>query len=165
MNHREMKNWIYENGLKTLGASLLLLYFNGCGQTPTTTPASGTFSAVYVDTLSKACIECHVPSGAATAQDGVQLDFSSPTQAYNSLLNSTVHGSRSVGTCGSVKIVTVSNATTSYLAGVLFSDYYKSNFGGVSGCTPYAVHLQDQSLSADEKASIISWIKGGALNN
>lgn len=128
-------------------------------------PASGTFSYVYQKTLSTACIECHVPSGAATQLYGVQLDFTLQATAYQTLTSSMVSGQSSVGACSSVRIVASGSPQTSFLAGVLFTDYFTTNFAGVAGCTPYSAHLNDQNLSDAEKASIISWIQNGAPNN
>jgi hypothetical protein len=143
----------------------LALTLTYCGQTTTTGPASGTFSAVYTNTLSQACIQCHVPTGAVYTVNQVPLDFTSQTTAYNTLTANKVKGQSSVGICGDVDIVKASHPELSYLAAVLFSDYSTSDFGGETGCTPYSVHHQDQHLSADEKTSLIKWITNGALNN
>lgn len=137
-----------------------------CGK-QTQAPTPGTFTAVYTNTLSSACIQCHVPTGAVYSAGGgnVKLDFSTQATAYTTLIGVKVAGTSTVGTCGDNFLVVASGATKSYLAAVLFDDYSTANFGGQSGCTPYAVHHQDQHLSADEKASMVKWITDGALNN
>jgi hypothetical protein len=124
----------------------------------------GTFTNVYQNTLKTACIQCHVPGGAPT-NDGVKLDFTDQNTAYQTLMGSNVSGQISVGSCGGIKIVNPGNPASSYLAGVLFSEYNTDNFAGVSTCKPYTAHLTDQNLSADEKTAIISWIQSGAPNN
>ncbi len=154
-----------ENSAAIFGLVLgVLLVFSGCSK-KTDSPAVGTFGYVYQNTLKTACIECHVPSGAAYASHGVQLDFSTQDTAYSTLLAKNVTGSSSTGTCSGIRIVSPSTPASSYLAGVLISSYHISNFAGVSGCTPYANHLSDQNLSAEEQTSLIEWIQGGALNN
>jgi hypothetical protein len=152
-----------KNTWKPLFGLAIALLLSACGKSTEST--SGTFTQVYTNTLSRACIECHKPGTAATDQDGVTLNFSTQATAFSTLLESTVRGASSTGTCGSVKIVTAGSVENSYLAGVLFTDYHKDNFAGVSGCTPYAVHLQNQNLSASEKTTILDWIRNGALNN
>lgn len=135
-----------------------------CGQTPTSTPTltEGTFTHVYEKTLKSACIECHVPTGAAFKTDGVLLDFTSQAKAYSTLTTSSVTGGSSKTTCGSAKIVKATKVEDSYLAAVLFTEYNISNFAGISGCTPYTLHLTDQNISSTEKNSITTWIKNGA---
>jgi hypothetical protein len=116
-------------------------------------------------TLKTACIECHVPTGAATVNNGVQLDFSTQALAYQTLTAKKVTGSTSSGICPNVSIVTAGDPTKSYLAAVLFAKYNATNFAGVSGCSPYSVHLQDQNISDAEQTSIINWITNGAKND
>lgn len=144
-----------------LGAALALA---GCSK-KTDSLEVGTFGYVYQNTLKTACIECHVPSGAAYASHGVLLDFSTQDTAYSTLLAKNVTGSSSTGTCSGIRIVSPSTPTSSYILGVLISSYHINNFAGVSGCTPYANHLSDQNLSSEEQTSLIQWIQGGALNN
>ena len=143
----------------------LLITLARCGLVPdTTTPASGTFGSVYVALKSNNCTECHVPGGAATVA-GAQLDFTTQSTAYTTLLSKSVSATSSIGTCGSAKIVTAGDVSKSYLAAVLISSYSTSNFAGVTGCTPYSAHLTDTNMSAAEKTSVTDWIKNGALNN
>ncbi len=123
------------------------------------------FTTVYTDTLSTACLECHRPGGAATQTYGVELNFTSQATAYQTLTSLNVTGSSSTGICGGIRIVTPSSVEQSYLAGVLIESYHVNNFAGVSGCTPYSLHLSDQSLTDAEQSAIVSWIQHGALNN
>lgn len=152
----------------TVAALALTLTHCGTSTAPTTstpTAASGTFTNVYTTVLQTACIECHVPGGAATVNNGVTLDFTTQQTAYTTLTTNTVSATDTKTECAGVKIVVPGNANSSYLAAVLFSDIDTANFGGVTGCTPYNVHQQDQSISASERTSILAWINGGALNN
>ncbi len=142
----------------------LMLMLSRCGQKDSG-PASGTFSHVYTVTLKTACIECHVPTGAATVSNGVTLDFSTQAKAYSTLTGSVVTGQTSSGICANVKIVTASDLAKSYLAAVLFSDYNISNFAGKTGCSPDTTHLSRENLSAAEKTSITTWITNGAKND
>lgn len=140
--------------------------------TPETTPgpqvtaaAAGSFGNVYQVLVRNNCVDCHSPSGAATSQNGVGLDFSSRANMYSTLTSLSVTGATSAGICAGVRIVTPGNARSSYLAGVLIASYHSDDFGGVAGCTPYSVHLQDTNLSADDQQTLINWIQSGAPNN
>lgn len=149
----------------TLATLVMAQILSGCGQLATPTATSGTFTSIYTSTLSKTtCVSCHEPGGSGYA-NGVTLDFSTQALAYQTLTSATVSNPSEKTNCSGVKIVYPSNASKSYLAAVLFSDYNANNFAGVSGCQPYTVHLQNLSLSADEKTSILNWINNGALNN
>ncbi len=148
-----------------LGLVLSTVLLANCAKQQQPTSIAPTFTNVYNNTLKSACVTCHDPSGAATVQNGVQLDFSTQATAYSTLTTKNVTGQTSSGICPGVHIVSAGNPATSYLAAVLFASYAKANFGGVTGCTPYSVHLQDQHLSSDEQATIIGWIQNGTLNN
>lgn len=143
----------------TASLSALCLVLSHCGQ-----DKSGTFSSIYTTTLSSACIQCHVPTGAVYTVNGVPLDFTSKDSAYKTLTYSKASGNSS-NICNNVPIVKKGDPKNSYLVAVLFSDYSTNDFAGQAGCIPYNVHHQDQNLSASEKASIIKWITDGALNN
>lgn len=138
---------------------LLLLFMTSCG------PSPGTFQDVYTNTFKKSCMECHVPTGSATVDYHAKLDFSTSDLAYQTLTTSTVSGITSSTICAGVKIVAANDPTNSYLMGVLFRDYYKTDFGGKSGCTPNNVHLESINVTDTEKSSIQTWINAGALNN
>lgn len=128
-------------------------------------PASGTFGSVYKALKNNSCQECHVPTGSATVTSHVELDFTSQTTAYTTLINGTVKGSTSVGTCSGVKLVVPSSPSTSYLAAVLFSSYSHDDFGK-TGCTPYSTHNSvDTHVTSTEQKSIIDWISNGAQND
>ncbi|MCB0365170.1 MAG: hypothetical protein H6624_18910 [Bdellovibrionaceae bacterium] len=145
---------------------LMALGLWGCSgdEKPSSTDPSK-FSSIYTNILRfHNCHSCHSPGGSAYDTDGVQLDFSTQALAHSTLTTKNVTGATSVGTCGSVKIVNTT-PQTSFLAGVLFSTYHISNFAGVSGCTPYSVHLSDQNLSSSEETAIVDWINAGAQNN
>lgn len=153
-----------------LSLALLLLaapfLLTQCGKiTTTTTPTSGTFASVYSILLSNNCNECHIPTGAATTNNHVTLNFTSATTAYTTLTQNSVTGASSTGTCGTVKIVSAGSLSKSYLIGVLVQSYNISNFAGVTGCTPYSTHLQDTHLSSSDQTSLTTWIQNGALNN
>lgn len=133
----------------------------GCSEEKnSTSPPS--FTSIYTQVLvGQACVDCHSPGG---DNNGSQLDFSTQALAFSTLTNLKVTGATSVGTCGDVFIVG-ETPDTSFLAAVLFDDYYQDNFAGVAGCTPYNIHLSNQSLTDSEKANIIGWIQAGAPNN
>lgn len=137
-----------------------------CGtQDPTTSLTPGTFASVYSILKSHNCTECHIPTGAATIDSGVKLDFTSQTSAFTTLTTSTVSGSSGINSCTGVKIVVPNSPSTSYLAAVLFSKYSISDFGGKSGCIPDNSHLTQNNLSTADQSSIIDWIQNGAKNN
>ena len=163
-----MKNLKYTFLLLLSLSTALLLHGCGSKDSSSTTAASGTFTNVYTTVLSTACIECHKPTGAATLQDNVKIDFSTQALAYSTLVTGspTVHGASSVGTCANAKLVTPSTVATSYLAGTLFSTYDVNNFAQISGCTPYAGHLaMTLGITTDQQTSITTWIQNGAQNN
>jgi hypothetical protein len=152
--------------IQATGLLALLMVLTHCGKVEEATgPASGTFGHVYKAIKSNNCDECHVPTGAATVNSNVQLDFTSQTTAYTTLMNTTVTGGASVGTCGAVKNVTASDPTKSYFAGIMVPAYRMDNFAGATGCLPVNTHIEQYSFSGDEQTSLTNWIKNGALNN
>ena len=173
---RSTKNFSQRESLPSLTTartSLLVLtlalpfFLTDCGKIPGLdgTPASGTFGSVYRTITTANCTQCHVPGGAATTDSGVQLDFTSQATAYSTLTSLNVTATSSKNICNGVKIVKSGEPAKSYFAAVLISTYNTSNFAGVTGCTPYNVHLENQNLSEAEKTSIVSWIQNGAPNN
>ncbi len=144
-------------------ASWAMLAVTGCSQLQ----SDSTFTAIYKNTIegSAECISCHSPTGSATALDGVQLDFSTQSQAYLTLTSKKVNGATARGTCGSVSIVSSGSPESSYLMGILFSDYGTNDFAGVSGCLPVTTHYSILNLTSSEKTAISQWISEGALNN
>lgn len=127
--------------------------------------SSTKFSSIYGTTLSAACVECHNPSGMATVNYNVQLNFMNQAAAYTSLMESSVNGATSAGTCGPVKIVVPGQPQNSYLIGTLIPRYANGNFGGVGGCTPYAGHYTIINLSSSQQAGLIGWVQDGAQND
>ena len=141
-----------------------VLLVANCGKSssgPDTTAVSPTLTSLYSNVFSQNCIVCHVPGGAS---NGSTLDFSSITTAYQTLLSAHVSGTSTAGACASVRIVTPSHPETSYLEAVLDASYAKANFVQ-TGCTPYAVHLQNTNLSSAELSALSAWISNGAANN
>jgi hypothetical protein len=136
---------------------LPLFALTACGDLLPTT--SGTFTDVYAKTLSS-CTQCH--DGSNATEYG-SLDFSTQASAYETLVGTTVTGPMAAGTCGQVPLVAAGSPSTSYLTAVLFTDYAASFSSG--GCVPYATHLEDQSISPEEKTSIETWITNGAAND
>lgn len=126
---------------------------------------SSNFSSVYASTLSTACVECHNPSGMATVNYNVQLNFMNKTAAFTSLTESSVNGATSAGTCGPVKIVVPGQPANSYLIGTLIQRYANGNFGGVGGCTPYAGHYSIINLTSSQQTGLVGWVQDGALDN
>jgi hypothetical protein len=101
-----------------------------------------TFSRVYSQTLSSACIECHQPGSAASSDYGVELDFSSQGAAFSSL-QGTVASATSRGQCGGVRIVAPGSPKTSYLV----------------------AEIAQINLSQGQVNDIVGWIQSGAPNN
>jgi hypothetical protein len=139
-----------------LGMAVLLAR---CGKT--SSPAPGTFGAVYAAFNSNNCVQCHYPRGSATTDKGTVVDFTSQATAYNTLFGN-VAASDATG-CSSVPIVSKSNPKGSYLPFILFSDYTGQTF--TSSCTPLASHQENGHFSADDESSILQWIQSGAPNN
>ncbi len=124
-----------------------------------------TFSWIYARILSTACVECHNPSGMATVNYHVQLNFADRSAAYTTLLVSTVNGVTSTGTCAPLRVVVPGSPKISYLLGTLIQSYSSGNFGGVDNCTPYAGHYSTIHLSNEQKSALVGWIQSGALDN
>ena len=157
-----MKRWLtVARYVGALAAVLVILLLARCGQQSAYTP--GTFTAVYNQTLKTACVECHQPGGSATIA-GATLDFTTQAKAYATIKPGSVGGGSSGPSCKNLPIVVAGNATSSFLAAVLFVEYDTTPFQN-PGCTPYATHQSDQNLSADEKSSLLQWINAGAKNN
>jgi hypothetical protein len=127
--------------------------------------AASTFSWIYARILSSACVECHNPSGMATVNYHVQLNFADRSAAYATLLVGTVNGVTSTGTCAPLRIVKPGSPRVSYLLGTLIQSYSSPNFGGIENCTPYAGHFSISHLSSEQKAALIGWVQSGALDN
>lgn len=125
---------------------------------------ANSFSQIYASTLSTACIACHQPGASASADYGVELDFSSQSSAY-ATLQGTVASATSRGQCGGVRIVAPGSPANSYLLAEVAQSYTSSNFGGVGGCTPAAVHYSALNLSQEQISAIADWIQAGAPNN
>ena len=140
-------------------ASLLL---QGCGSSVGTTSATATFTQAYSQVFGQpVCVNCHQPGGSPGAY-GVNLDFTSQASAYSGLTSGNVAANDK--TCSGVRLVVPNNAPVSYLATILFGDYYKQNDFVVSGCTPDSAH-QQYGVSTSNENVIVGWINGGALNN
>ncbi|MCB0342207.1 MAG: c-type cytochrome [Pseudobdellovibrionaceae bacterium] len=123
-----------------------------------------TFSSLYSKLFSTECASCHQPGGSGYVA-GAPLDFSSTSTGYFSLFQS-VGGASNSGTCGSLSNVAAGSPSQSYLMGVVSSQYYEDNFGGVSGCTPINTHINGVvNLSTSEQAALEQWIQSGAANN
>lgn len=123
-----------------------------------------TMTGLYTSVFSQACINCHVPSKSAALAGNSNVDFSSQSAAYSTLVGTFVTGTTGSTTCSSVRLVNGSDPSTSYLAAVLLPQYNHTNFAGTS-CTPYTEHLQSMNLCDSEKNALIAWIQSGAPNN
>jgi len=153
-----------------LGIAAAILLSNCSGTSPDTTASlpnpnaqSGTFGSVYNMIYSKGCIECHKPGGLATVDNNVQLDFSSQSNAYGTLLAGGVHGATSTGTCSAVSLVNTTTPAYSYILAEVVPGYSQANFGGVANCTPWAGHTA--ALTSAEQTSLLTGIQNGAQNN
>jgi hypothetical protein len=145
--------------LATLSVGTATLLSN-CGKKDEST--SATFSTVYTETLSTACIVCHEVPGSGT-QNGASLNFSSKALAYSTLTTGNVTATDAVGACGTVKLVTASSPSTSYLLGTIIESYRSDNFAGVTNCTPN--RHETLNLSSTQQSNLVSWVQGGAQNN
>lgn len=144
-----------------VGASLAWTLFSLSGCSPATSEESANFASIYNTVLSGTCLNCHFPGGSAW-QAGVTLDLSNMDNAYNDLLNRAVQNVSNPSQCMNVRRVQPGSPTTSFLMGVLFSDYNRNNFANVSGCQPSVAHLSYVSLSSAEKGNLATWINNGA---
>jgi len=150
----------------------LTIVLSNCGNNKSTSSQTaldstpGTFTNVYqIFTQSHNCNQCHVPGAPAFDQNGVKFDLTSQATAFSTLVNQGISGQSSTGICGGVAEVVPGSPQTSYLAAVLDAAYNTAGFAGVGTCQPFNGHLESEALSADETASIVSWIQGGAQNN
>ncbi|MCC7404443.1 MAG: hypothetical protein IT288_08600 [Bdellovibrionales bacterium] len=156
------------NKLKHLVVAGLILALWSCSEdTKPNSTDTTKFTSIYTNIIRfHNCHSCHAPGGQVfdNPTDPVELNFSTEDLAYSTLTSKNVAGPTSKGTCTGIKIVNTT-PQTSFLAGVLFSEYNTANFAGVTGCTPYSVHLSDQNLSSSEKSAIVTWINNGAPRN
>ena len=158
-------SWIWLKLFTPLLFVVIVLLLSRCGSN-NSTPPSGTFANVYQVTLSKACIQCHVPGTSTfTPPTNVPLDFTTQTTAYNTIKNGKVQGGSSVGTCGGLAYVSTT-INNSYLMATIFqSSLTGNNYAGKAGCTPYTGQHLGLNLTAAEQASFTTWIEAGAPNN
>lgn len=147
----------------------LIITASGCGTSPSTT-SSTTFTTVYTGTLKPVCASCHAPGMQGTT-DGITLDFSTQTLAFNSLTNSGAYTAKdtaqSNSSCHTATLVVPSNPTKSYLLATL-DQTYNTGFAAaaaISGCTPMSITIHNNTATAAEISEIANWIQNGALNN
>jgi hypothetical protein len=163
--------------LRLIGLVGLILVIARCGsnssdgrQSPLGARSdSGTFSAIYQNTIQSECIQCHEPGQSSGVQAGTSLDFTSQSQAYATLTSgsTSVVSATDAGGCIGAAIIVGGNPGQSYFAATLFTDWaQKYSNASFPNCDPYShvVH-QNLNLSADEENSIIAWIQNGAQNN
>ena len=148
-------------------ASAAALTMSGCGSSNSASPASNvavdpSFTSIYTNVLSQNCASCHQPGGSGTL-NGANLDFSSQSQAYNTIFDM-VAGLSSSG-CTSLHNVVASAPRSSYLLAVIDSSYNRAGFGAASGCQPIASHVSGGYASPAAQAAIVTWITNGAANN
>ena len=149
-------------GFAALVVSVATLLLQGCGSSVSTSSSTATFTRAYSQVVGQpVCVNCHQPGGSANAS-GVYLDFTSQASAYSGLTSGNVAASDRF--CSGVRLVVANNAPVSYLATILFADYYKQNDFVVSGCTPISSH-QQYGVSTSDESVVVGWINGGALNN
>lgn len=158
-----MMNAMMKDSARTLAAGVVLIgiLFSLSGCSPATSEESANFTSIYNTVLSGTCVNCHFPGGSAW-QSGVTLDLSNMDNAYNDLLNRAVQNVSNPSQCMNVRRVQPGSPTTSFLMGVLFSDYNRNNFANVSGCQPSVAHLSYVNLSSTEKGNLATWINNGA---
>ena len=142
--------------------ALTVLVLARCGLEQAQAP-SGTFRSVFQAFESNNCAECHAPTAAAYAVDGVQMDLSAQAAAYSDLTTKNSF-SPSTGDCAGIKLVTGGDLSKSYFAAVLLADVATDNFAGTS-CTPCSEHHTSQNLTDAQKTSIRTWIENGAPND
>ncbi len=145
------------------GLTLVSILYTSCGERGTDS-VEPTFSSLYANYFSSACVQCHSP-GTDAYDDGVLFDFTTQESAYDSLLSRTVTSPSNPGLCLGVKIVDAGNAKNSYLTGVLLGSYNTNNFAGVSGCRPDQGHINRNDFPSSAQSALLNWINEGAQNN
>ncbi len=150
--------------LLALAASLLL---TRCGSEKdnNTDTLEPTFSSIYTNVLVSNCASCHVPGEAAYDTNGVLIDLTSKTTAYNTISSGVVTATTADANCDGDDYITAGNANASYFAAVV--DTGINPTFNANGCTaPTNTHVNGlTSLTADEEDAIASWINQGAANN
>lgn len=149
----------------TFSLSLSIIFLASCSKKEDT--MNPTYATLYSEVFSKRCVECHRPGGQAY-QNSANLDFSTSSTGYNSMVGVSVSGITTIaGGCTGRKIVQASQPTNSYILGTFFSDYGLggSTFGG-AGCSPYNhTGFANSVPTSREKTALVEWISKGALNN
>ncbi len=146
---------------------IVIVFINNCGSNKESlnTDIQPQFSSIYTNILSKNCVGCHSPGGSGF-NSGAQIDFSTVSSAYSTLVSGLVHGNSANlgGQCNNVYLVQAGLPNASYLLATLFNDYYHINFVQ-SGCDPYPPSGHAASVGDDEKKALVGWINAGAQNN
>jgi len=163
-----MKNYLIKLSIivKTFSLLAFLVLITRCDSKKSTGTGavSSTLSSIYTNVLSRNCVQCHEPGASATVNNSTQVDFSSPSSAYQTLTSLTSTGISTGSQCSNVPLVSIGHPEQSYLLATLSSDYFHTDFYQ-NGCTPYSPDAHGATLSSTELHAIVEWIQNGASNN
>jgi hypothetical protein len=120
------------------------------------------FSGLYSEYL-KGCGECHAPGNVAYADDVKNLDMSSESAAYTSLMSVAVIAKKAGAECAALKYVAAGSPQTSILYAIMDADTAESF---TAACRPLK-HAKEyggeaNSPTAEQKEKIKEWITKGA---
>lgn len=120
------------------------------------------FSGLYSEYL-KGCGECHAPGNVAYTDDVKNLDMSSETAAYSSLLSAANIARLAGAGCESLKYVESGSPEKSILYAVLDADTAES-FSAACRPKKHTKEYGDQANTptAEQKQKIKEWISKGA---
>jgi hypothetical protein len=126
---------------------------NTSGDTPSTTTDPVTFTMVYTDIVSTACLPCHAPGGTGAAAGG--LNMSTQALAYTNL-----ETSASGASCRGLQLVVPGNAAMSLLV-----EKVESAEPPCGSRMPYGCAGASPCLSTSQIQEISDWINAGAKND
>jgi hypothetical protein len=155
----------FSAGRRLAGISLpliALMLITSCGDKKKDEADLSKFSGIYSSYL-KGCGECHAPGKVAYTDDVKNLDMSSESAAYTSLISVAVIAKKAGAECTSFKYVESGSPEKSILYAIMDADTADSF---TAACRPLK-HTQEyggeaNTPTAEQKQKIKEWITKGA---
>ena len=134
----------------------------GCSSVDT---ATGSFDAVYTNTLSKNCSGCHAPGapGYAAGSTESSLDFATADKAFSTLQGSAAGLKGNFSSCNAVAFVTAGDPSKSLLMAAIDSTTRRGFVSGMCNQdTVSAMEARGGALSPSQVSEVRAWITAGA---
>lgn len=127
--------------------------------------ATGSFDAVYTNTLSKNCSGCHAPGapGYAAGSTESSLDFATADKAFSTLQGSAAGLKGNFSSCNAVAFVTAGDPSKSLLMAAIDSTTRRGFVSGMCNQdTVSAMEARGGALSPSQVSEVRAWITAGA---